>query len=52
MGGRFGPTQTDRILWNVPSETGMELDMDTLMFHFDVEITPGTGTIDNTRLLF
>lgn len=43
-GGEFGPTKVDRILWNIPSETGMEIDMDTLMIHFDVTIVPGTGT--------
>jgi len=43
-GGTFGPTQVDRILWNIPSETGMEIDMDTLMIHFDVTINPSAGT--------
>lgn len=42
-GGRFGPTQTDRILWNVPCEVGFELDMDSIYWHFDCEIIPGAG---------
>lgn len=42
-GGVFGPTKVDRILWNIPSETGMEIDMDTLMIHFDIIPVRGTG---------
>jgi len=37
-GSRFGPAAIDRILFNIPSETGMEIDMDTLMFHFSVVV--------------
>jgi hypothetical protein len=42
-GSTFGPNATDRILYNIPSETGMEIDMDTLMFHFDAIPVVGTG---------
>lgn len=40
-GSDFGPSNVDRILFNIPSETGMEIDMDTLMFHFDAQINLG-----------
>jgi hypothetical protein len=42
-GSEFGPTKIDRILYNIPSETGMEIDMDTLMFHFDAIPVAGAG---------
>lgn len=46
-GSRFGPSAIDRILFNIPSETGMEIDMDTLMFHFSVVVDVGdAGTWD------
>lgn len=38
-GADFGPRNVDRIMFNIPSETGMEIDLDTLMLHFDAEIT-------------
>ena len=42
-GSEFGPAKIDRILYNIPSETGMEIDMDTLMFHFDAIPVVGAG---------
>lgn len=46
-GAKFGPSQVDRLLFNIPSETGMEIDMDTLMFHFNAKIQVSTtGTYD------
>lgn len=51
-GGEFGPTKVDRILWNIPSETGMEIDMDTLMIHFDVTIVAGTGAANTHDYYF
>jgi hypothetical protein len=51
--GTFGPGNVDRLLFNIPSEQGMELDMDTLMFHCD--ITPsfvGNGAINTTDIYF
>jgi hypothetical protein len=47
-GSNFGPSNIDRILFNIPSETGMEIDMDTLMFHFtaSITVTAPAGTYD------
>jgi hypothetical protein len=44
-GSRFGPAAIDRILFNIPSETGMEIDMDTLMFHFSVVVDVGDAGV-------
>lgn len=53
-GSRFGPAAIDRILFNIPSEAGMEIDMDTLMFHFDAQIDLGADLAANTtaRVMF
>lgn len=51
-GSIFGPNNIDRILYNIPSETGMEIDMDTLMFHFDAELKFGVGTISTHDIYF
>ena len=47
-GSTFGPTSIDRILFNIPSETGMEIDMDTLMLHFSarIKVSAPAGTYD------
>lgn len=47
-GARFGPGSIDRILFNVPSETGMEIDMDTLMLHFNADISFTGNDAGNT----
>lgn len=44
-GADFGPAAIDRILFNIPSETGMEIDMDTLMFHFKATVTSAGNDI-------
>lgn len=47
-GSIFGPRAIDRILFNMPSETGMEVDMDTLQFHFTATLVlPANTTIGN-----
>jgi hypothetical protein len=51
-GSIFGPRAIDRILFNIPSETGMEIDMDTLMFHFDAQIDLGAAALSDTRVMF
>jgi hypothetical protein len=49
-GSIFGPTSIDRILFNIPSETGMEIDMDTLMLHFSarIKVSAPAGTYHAT----
>lgn len=44
-GADFGPAAIDRILFNIPSEAGMEIDMDTLMFHFKATVTSAGNDI-------
>lgn len=48
----FGPRSVDRVLFNIPSETGMEIDMDTLMFHFRARIRTSTNVNDTTHDLY
>jgi len=51
-GSIFGPRGVDRLLFNVPSETGLEIDMDTLMFHFRARIRTTVNVADNTHDLY
>jgi len=52
-GSIFGPKAIDRILFNMPSETGMEVDMDTLQFHFTANLYTGAnGDATNTDIYF